>query len=107
MGLFDLFKREDINAGVKAAAADPDAVLLDVREGDEFAGGHIPGAVNVPLSLFEQLVSDAAKRTDAAVYVYCLAGSRSVRAARMLRSMGYTAVHDLGGVNAYKGQLVR
>lgn len=59
------------------------------------------------MGLFAQLAPDAAKRTDAPVYVYCLAGSRSVRAARLLRSMGYTAVHDLGGVNAYKGTLVR
>ena len=107
MGLFDMFRREDINEGVAICAAVAEAVLLDVREQDEYAAGHIPGAVNVPLSQFASRVHTAAPRKDAPVYVYCLAGSRSVRAAKQLRAMGYTAVHDLGGVNGYKGELVK
>lgn len=107
MGLFDVFRREDINEGAATCAAVKEAVLLDVREADEYAAGHIAGAVNVPLSQFAQRVHGAAPRADAPVYVYCLAGSRSVRAAKLLRSMGYTAVHDLGGVNGYKGELVK
>ena len=50
MGLFDFMKSPDINEGVKICEETQDAVLLDVRDRDEYAAGHIPGSVNLPLS---------------------------------------------------------
>ena len=49
MGLMDFLKPADINAGVEEFRATPGARLIDVRTAGEYAGGHIPGAVNVPL----------------------------------------------------------
>ena len=49
MGLLDLMKPRDIGEGVKTCKATAGAVLLDVRETDEYAAGHIPGSVNLPL----------------------------------------------------------
>ena len=50
MGIFDMFRTPDINAEVERFRAEPGAALLDVRESDEYAEGHIPGSVNIPLS---------------------------------------------------------
>ena len=81
----------------------PGAILLDVREVDEFNSGHIPGAVNVPLSRIGTI--DAPK--DRPLYVYCLRGTRSRQAVSALKQMEYAEVRSIGGITAYKGQLER
>ena len=96
------FKRSDINAAVEACRSTPDAVLLDVREGDEFRSGHIPGAVNVPLSAVGRINMPKSKP----FFVYCLRGSRSRQAVKTLKRMGYDA-KSIGGIAAYKGQIER
>ena len=98
-----LFRRENINAGVEECRATPGAVLLDVREADEFLSGHIPGAVNLPLSR----LSEARFDKDAALYVYCLRGTRSRQAAAALTRMGYRNVKSIGGIMGYKGEIER
>lgn len=97
------WKRSDINDGVADCCATPGAVLLDVREAEEFAAGHIPGAVNLPLSRIAS--ADVDKSTP--LFVYCLRGSRSLRAVAALRSMGYADVRSIGGITAYRGELAR
>ena len=97
------FRREDINAGVAECRRVPGAVLLDVRETDEFQSGHIPGAVNLPLSRIEQ----AAFEKSTPTFAYCLRGTRSKQAAARLARMGYTKVRSIGGITAYKGELER
>ena len=59
-------EKPDINTGVQEYNNSDNAVLLDVREADEFAGGHIPGAVNLPLSQISQI--DIPR--DKSLYVY-------------------------------------
>lgn len=97
------FRREDINAGVAECRATPGAVLLDVRETDEFQSGHIPGAVNLPLSRIEQ----AAFEKGTPIFAYCLRGTRSRQAVSRLARMGYTKLKSIGGITAYKGGLER
>jgi rhodanese-related sulfurtransferase len=71
--------------------------ILDVRSPGEFASGHIPGAVNVPVhELSERLVALALSRTDEIV-VHCERGGRAEVAESMLRKSGYTGVRDLDG----------
>lgn len=104
MGLFDFFRSPDIDAGVQTCRSTPGAVLLDVREADEYAGGHIPGSVNLPLSEIaaaEALLPD--HRTP--LFTYCLVGSRSARAAASLRVQGYTNVQSIGGIQRYRGPI--
>lgn len=106
MGLFDLIKPHDINKGVKLCAETAGAMLLDVRNADEYAAGHIPGSVNLPLpgiSEAEQRISD--KSTP--LFVYCLAGTRSSRAINALKVMGYTNLHNIGGIRAWQGEIER
>ena len=97
------FRRGDINAGVEECRTTPGAVLLDVREADEFRSGHIPGAVNLPLSRIEE----AKLEKNAPIFAYCLRGTRSKRAVSCLARLGYTKVRSIGGITRYKGELER
>lgn len=73
--------------------------LLDVREDDEWAAGHIDGAQHIPLSQLSARVGELSKeRTIVAV---CRSGGRSEAAVRGLRKLGYEAENLEGGVNAW------
>ncbi len=97
------FRREDINAAVAACRAEKGALLLDVREREEYAAGHIPGALNLPLSR----IREADFPGSTALYVCCLRGSRSKQAVAALRQMGYEKAKSIGGILRYKGELER
>ena len=75
----------------------PGAVLVDVRRPDEFAAGHLPGAVNLEVTApdFGQRVAalDKTKPT----YVYCRSGARSAKAADQLTTAGFAQVSNLLG----------
>lgn len=96
------FNKTDINDAVKECRNTPGAVLLDVREVDEYRCGHIPGALNVPLSTIDTI---SIPKTNM-LFVYCLRGSRSKRAVNVLKRMGYDA-KSIGGIVSYKGQIAR
>lgn len=104
MGLFDLFKRTDINEGLSQYKSTPKAVLIDVREVDEYKLGHIPNSKNIPLSNIRKIENEV-KDKSIPLFVYCLSGSRSGEATRMLVKMGYQAVTNIGGINGYKGKI--
>lgn len=72
------------------------ATLLDVRSDGEWAEGHLPGAVHIPVQQLSSRMGEVPR--DHAVVVYCLSGGRSAQAASMLASAGYD-VHDLGGMS--------
>ena len=97
------FHRTNINDAVEACRKTPGAVLMDVREADEFRSGHIPGAVNVPLSVLSQVTLPK----DKPLFIYCLRGTRSRRAVGYLKRMGCQNVQSIGGITSYKGQLER
>lgn len=71
-----------------------DAVVLDVGSAEEFAGGHVPGGVNVPL---EQVGAGPGRCTGREVYVICQFGGRSAMAAQVLAGAGAGAVSVAGG----------
>ncbi len=87
---------------VAEARSDAKAVILDVRSADEFAKGHIKGAINVPLN---QLPTIKAKLADlnTPLYVHCLSGARSSRAVAVLKKLGYADVTNIGGIDSYTG----
>lgn len=80
------------------------AVLVDVRETDEFAAGHIPGARHVPRSHLESRIEGAVSDRTKHVILYCASGSRSAWAARtMLDDLGYDNVDSMtGGFTLWK-----
>ncbi len=99
--MFGLFRKNDINAGVEECRSTPGAVLLDVRTAEEFAGGHIPGSVNVPLGALGDVDRVAQKSTP--LFVYCRSGARSASAAAVLEQEGYGQVRNIGGIAAWRG----
>ena len=80
------------------------AVLIDVRQPDEFERGRIPGARNVPSQKLRDFSLEVTDK-DTPIYVYCLSGARSARAVRALQGVGFTNVIDLGGIQSYTGEL--
>lgn len=73
-------------------------VLVDVREPDEFAGGHIPDSINIPLRGVVEGVNALELAKDFPVMVYCRSGRRSAEAAEALLEAGYANIYDLGGI---------
>lgn len=83
--------RELVQAGAK---------LVDVRSAAEFASGHIPGAVNVPVGeIGSKLKSLGAK--DQPVVVYCASGTRSAMARSVLKGQGFAQVFNLGSMSRW------
>jgi molybdopterin/thiamine biosynthesis adenylyltransferase/rhodanese-related sulfurtransferase len=78
-------------------------VLIDVREGDEYNEGYIPGATWIPRGKLELRIEDAAPNRDQDVVLYCAGGTRSALAAKALAELGYTRVSSMaGGYGAWK-----
>jgi rhodanese-related sulfurtransferase len=74
------------------------AIAVDVREPDEFAAGHIPGAISLPLNRVGAEAAQKLPGKDTTWLVYCRTGRRSAEALQKLDAMGYTALYDLGGI---------
>jgi rhodanese-related sulfurtransferase len=78
-------------------------VVIDVCGADEYAQGHIKGAVNVPLDELEARLDKAVKNKSTPVIMVCAAGARSTRAQAIAKKLGYEKVHSLhGGLKAWK-----
>jgi rhodanese-related sulfurtransferase len=73
------------------------ATLLDVRSPEEFGGGHIDGAINIPIQELSGRMDELDDKNHEIV-VYCQSGGRSAMAKRLLERDGFTSVHDLGGL---------
>lgn len=80
----DHFQVNDINAGVEEYQKTPNAKLIDVREEDEYAEGHIPVSINIPLSKIESAQGEITD-LDTPLFVYCRSGNRSGQAVAWLK----------------------
>ncbi len=79
------------------------SLVLDIREGDEFASGHLPKARHIPLSQLSKRVDEIVKFKDKPVLVTCRTGAKAGAAARLLKQAGFTKVLALrGGVDAWQ-----
>jgi rhodanese-related sulfurtransferase len=79
------------------------ALLLDVREANEFTGGKLPGAVHIPLSQLKDRTAELAKMNSRPVIVYCGLGRRARSASAVLASAGFASIYMLsGGLKAWK-----
>jgi len=80
------------------------AQLIDVREPDEFKGGHILGARNIPMSQIKMRLAEI--RKDKPVYLYDQNGARSARTAALLKKKGYQDLNQLkGGFKKWTGKI--
>ena len=89
-----------VGAEEAARRVDEGAVLLDVREPDEWSAGHAPDAVHVPLAALAASVDELDK--DRPIVAVCRVGGRSERAASVLLQRGYDAVNLAGGMQAWQ-----
>jgi phage shock protein E len=93
-----------LDVDVQTAAAlreQPDVVILDVREQDEWDAGHISGAVFMPMGEVPARLSEIP--TDKTVIVQCRSGNRSSQVTDFLVKQGFTNVHNMsGGINAWQ-----
>ena len=99
----NLFQVNDINAGVEEYQKTPRAKLIDVREEDEYAAGHIPASINIPLSKIESAQGEITD-LDTPLFVYCRSGNRSGQAVAWLKQAGYSKVQNIGGIANYSGK---
>ncbi|UJP11713.1 rhodanese-like domain-containing protein [Microbacterium sp. KUDC0406] len=86
---------------VEQLAALGETPLIDVRERDEFAGGHVPGAVNLPMS---ELGDRLEELPTEAFHVICEMGGRSARVVQALEARGYDATNVDGGTAEWRAQ---
>lgn len=77
--------------------------IVDVRETDEYARDHIPGAVNFPLSDLGSDFTKLDKNTD--YYLVCQSGGRSAMAAEFLSDQGFNVTNVMGGTGSWMGPL--
>lgn len=90
-----------------------ECVLIDVREPDEYAAGHLPGAINLPRGVLEFRIeahpamacvtSESLAVKSRPLVVYCLTGGRAALAADSLQQLGFSRVSSLaGGITAWR-----
>ena len=84
---------------VAIADVPPDAVLLDVREDDEWAAGRAPTAVHVPMTQLADRLEEVPEGDP--LYVICRSGGRSARVTAYLNSQGWDTVNVTGGMGAW------
>ena len=81
----------------------PQLVLIDVREAEEWQSGVVPGAITIPRGLLELSVEDDVPDRNAEIVCYCAGGVRSALATQSLQQMGYQKVSSMsGGFNGWK-----
>ena len=81
-------------------------IILDVRTPEEFAAGHIPGALNIPNETIGTDEIPQLPEKEQRIYVYCRSGNRSKQAAEKLVALGYTGIVEIGGILDWPGEVV-
>ena len=96
-----LFRQGGDTSGTQARElVQAGARLVDVRTPAEFASGHLPGAINIPVQELADRLGELQPK-DTPVVLYCRSGRRSSSAARTLKSAGFAVVHDLGSMGRW------
>ena len=79
-----------------------EVIILDVREQDEYASGHIPDAILLPVdTIDEETAAAVIPEKESTVLVYCRSGNRSKTASSTLAELGYTNIYEFGGINTW------
>jgi phage shock protein E len=100
-GAEDAIQNQKPLADVKKEIVDGKAVIVDVREKNEWDAGHVKDATSIPLSTLKSGNGDlSALKKDKAIYTYCASGKRSLTAATLLNEKGYHATSLKEGFDA-------
>ena len=95
-----------MDEAVDMMAQETSYIILDVRRADEFAAGHIPGAINVANESIGTAEIPELPNKDQLIMVYCRSGRRSKEASEKLVKLGYTNIVEFGGIWDWKGETI-
>ena len=106
-GMFQIFQYKQISQDEarEMMAKDDGHVIVDVRREDEYAQGHIPGAILIPNESIADTPPEELPDHDRIILVYCRSGRRSKEAAQKLADMGYSNVYEFGGIIDWTGEI--
>ena len=96
-----------MDEAVEIMANESGYIILDARRPDEYAEGHIPGAINVPNENIGTAEIPELPDKAQLILVYCRSGRRSKEASEKLAQLGYTNVVEFGGILDWKGEIER
>lgn len=82
-------------------------MILDVRTLEEYADGHIPGAICVPNETIDDVMPEELPDKEQLILVYCRSGNRSKQASKKLAELGYSNVKEFGGIMDWDGEIER
>ena len=100
------YRQISMDETVTMMAQEAGYIILDVRRADEFAAGHIPGAINVANESIGTDEIPELPDKNQLIMVYCRSGRRSKEAAEKLVKLGYTNIVEFGGILDWKGEIV-
>lgn len=98
--LYQRFTAVRVSGSDARALVADGAVLVDVRSAGEFSGGHIEGALNIPIQELSGRMDELGDK-NGQVVIYCQSGGRSAMAKRLLERSGFASVHDMGGISRW------
>ena len=99
------YRQINMDEAVTMMAQETGYIILDVRRVDEFAAGHIPGAINVASESIGTDEIPELPDKNQLIMVYCRSGRRSKEAAEKLVKLGYTNIVEFGGILDWKGEI--
>ena len=99
------YRQISMNEAVKMMKDEKNYIILDARRPDEFAEGHIPGAINVPNEKIGTEEIPELPDKSQLILVYCRSGRRSKEASEKLVKLGYTNIVEFGGILDWKGEI--
>ena len=104
-GSANSYRQISMDEAVEMMKKESGYIILDVRRPDEYAEGHIPGAINLPNESIG--ANDIPVLPDKAqlILVYCRSGRRSKEASEKLVRLGYTNIVEFGGIIDWKGEI--
>ena len=100
------YRQITMQEAVEMMEKEENCIILDVRTQEEFAAGHIPGAIVIPNETIGTEEIPQLPDKDQLVMVYCRSGNRSKQASDKLVKLGYTNIVELGGINSWPGETV-
>ena len=99
------YRQISMDEAIAMMAEETGYIILDVRRADEFAAGHIPGAINVANESIGTDDIPELPDKNQLIMVYCRSGRRSKEAAEKLVKLGYTNIVEFGGILDWKGKI--
>ena len=100
------YRQINMDEAITMRAEETGYIILDVRTAEEYAQGHIPGAINIPNETIGTGEIPELPDKDQLILVYCRSGNRSKQASEKLVKLGYTNIAEFGGINDWPGETV-